>query len=287
MSAHQQKALDGPFMLAFGTGSTWRKEDPDALDTGLIEVVKEALESGYRHLDTAELYNTEKEVGDAIKQSGVPASEIYITGKVFTMSDIPGAFDRSLKRLGVDYLDLYLLHYPYFAKSKTDLQVAWAELEAIYDSGKVGAIGVSNFTGDHIESILETARIRPACNQIELNPYLPRIELQEYHKKQGIQTFAFSPLSPIVRASPGPLDSELLSIAKKHGISTAVVLIRWALQQDIAVVTTSTDKARMKDHLLALNASLSEEEVALISRVGAQKHFRGRWNNIFAADDRS
>ncbi|OQU97109.1 hypothetical protein CLAIMM_03098 [Cladophialophora immunda] len=280
------KALDGPFMLAFGTGSTWRKEDPEALNTRLIEIVKEALELGYRHLDTAELYNTEREVGEAIKQSGVPVSEIYITGKVFTMSDIQGAFGRTLQRLGVDYIDLYLLHYPYFAKSKEDLQAAWAELEAIYDSGRVGAIGVSNFTGDHIETILETARIRPVCNQVELNPYLPRIQLQEYHKKHGIQTFAFSPLSPIVRATPGPLDSELTSIAEKHGISTALALIRWALQQNIAVVTTSTEKARMKDHLLALNASLPPEEVALISKLGAEKHFRGRWNDKFAADDR-
>ncbi|KIW96682.1 uncharacterized protein Z519_02073 [Cladophialophora bantiana CBS 173.52] len=287
MSAHKPKALDGSFMLAFGTGSTWRKEDPEALNTGLIEIVKGALQLGYRHLDTAELYNTEREVGEAIKQSGVQVSEIYITGKVFTMSDVQGAFDRTLQRLGVDYVDLYLLHYPYFAKSHADLQRAWAELETIYDSGKVGAIGVSNFTEDHIKAILETARIRPACNQIELNPYLQRTQLQQYHKKQGIQTFAFSPLSPIVRASPGPLDDDLESITKKHGISTAVALIRWALQQGIAVVTTSTDKARMKDHLLALDVSLPEEEVALISRVGAEKHFRGRWKDKFAPDDRS
>ncbi|KIX95934.1 uncharacterized protein Z520_08189 [Fonsecaea multimorphosa CBS 102226] len=287
MSPHHPKGLDGSYMLAFGTGSTWRKEDPETLNTGLIEIVKDALQSGYRHLDTAELYNTEREVGEAIRQSSVPVSEIYITGKVFTMSDISGAFSRSLQRLGVDYIDLYLLHYPYFAKSNADLQAAWAELEAIYDSGKVGAIGVSNFTEDHIATILETARIRPVCNQIELNPYLPRIRLQEYHKKQGIQTFAFSPLSPIVRATPGPLDSGLESIAEKHGVSTAVALIRWALQQGIAVVTTSTEKARMKDHLLALNVSLSDEEVALISKVGAEKHFRGRWNDRFAADDRT
>ncbi|OAG41014.1 hypothetical protein AYO21_04856 [Fonsecaea monophora] len=207
MSGHRPKPLAGPFMLAFGTGSTWRKEDPETLNTGLVDIVKEALLAGYRHLDTAELYNTEREVGEAIKQSGVPVSEIYITGKVFTMSDIKGAFDRTLHRLGVGYIDLYLLHHPYFGNTNADLQAAWVELEAIYDSGKVGAIGVSNFTEAHIETILETARIRPACNQIELNPYLQRTELREYHKKHDIQTFAFSPLSPIVRATPGPLDT--------------------------------------------------------------------------------
>lgn len=192
-----------------------------------------------------------------------------------------------MQNLGVDYIDLYLLHHPYFAKSEEQLQAAWADLETVYDSGKVGAIGVSNFTKDHIETILKTARIMPASNQIELNPYLPRVELQDYQRQKKIQTFAFSPLSPIVRAKPGPLDDVLENIAQKHGVSTAVVLIRWALEQGIAVVTTSTQKERMEDHLLALKVSLSEEELSLISQIGSQKHFRGRWNDIFAADDRS
>lgn len=192
-----------------------------------------------------------------------------------------------MQNLGVDYIDLYLLHYPYFAKSEEQLQAAWADLETVYDSGKVGAIGVSNFTKDHIETVLKTARIIPASNQIELNPYLPRVELQEYQRQKGIQTFAFSPLSPIVRAKPGPLDDVVENIAQKHGVSTAVVLLRWALEQGIAVVTTSTQKERMEEHLLALKISLSEEEVSLISQIGSQKHFRARWNEIFAADDRS
>jgi diketogulonate reductase-like aldo/keto reductase len=207
--------------------------------------------------------------------------------QAFTTSNIQAAFDRTLQNIGVDYVDLYLLHHPYFAKSEEQLQTAWSELEGIFDSGKVGAIGVSNFTKQHIETILKTARIKPACNQIELNPYLQRVDLQRFQREQGISTFAFSPLSPIVRANPGPLDDVLETIAHKHGVSTAVVLIRWALQQGIAVVTTSTQKERMKDHLLALSASLSEDEVALISEVGSAKHFRGRWNDIFAADDRS
>jgi diketogulonate reductase-like aldo/keto reductase len=207
--------------------------------------------------------------------------------QAFTTSNIQAAFDRTLQNLGADYVDLYLLHHPYFAKSEEQLQTAWSELEGIFDSGKVGAIGVSNFTKQHIETILKTARIKPACNQIELNPYLQRVDLQRFQREQGISTFAFSPLSPIVRANPGPLDDVLETIAHKHGVSTAVVLIRWALQQGIAVVTTSTQKERMKDHLLALSALLSEDEVALISEVGSAKHFRGRWNDIFAADDRS
>jgi diketogulonate reductase-like aldo/keto reductase len=207
--------------------------------------------------------------------------------QAFTTSNIQAAFDRTLQNLGADYVDLYLLHHPYFAKSEEQLQTAWGELEGIFDSGKAGAIGVSNFTKQHIETILKTARIKPACNQIELNPYLQRVDLQRFQREQGISTFAFSPLSPIVRANPGPLDDVLETIAHKHGVSTAVVLIRWALQQGIAVVTTSTQKERMKDHLLALSALLSEDEVALISEVGSAKHFRGRWNDIFAADDRS
>lgn len=192
-----------------------------------------------------------------------------------------------MQNLGVNYVDMYLLHYPYFAKTPADLQTAWAELETIHDSGRVGAIGVSNFTDEHIQTVLETARIKPACNQIELNPYLPRVKLQEFHAAHGIRTMAFSPLSPIVRAHPGPLDEVMESIAQKHGISTAVVLIRWALQQGISVVTTSTQKERMKDHLRALSVTLTDEEVALVNQVGLQKHFRGRWNDKFAADDRS
>jgi len=196
-------------------------------------------------------------------------------------------FDKTLQNLGVDYVDSYLLHYPYFAKSEAQLQAAWAELEAIYDSGKVGEIGVSNFTKDHIETILKTARIKPTTNQIELNPYLQRLDLRRFHQEQGILSFAFSPLSPIVRAKPGPLDDVLETLAQKHKVSTAVVLIRWALQQGIAVVTTSTDKERVRDHWRAVDFSLSEDEVAKISEVGSAKHFRGRWTNIFAADDRS
>jgi diketogulonate reductase-like aldo/keto reductase len=201
--------------------------------------------------------------------------------------NIRAAFDRTLQNLGVDYVDSYLLHYPYFAKSEPELQAAWAEIEHIYDSGKVGEIGVSNFTKDHIETVLKTARIRPAVNQIELNPYLQRLELQQYHKEQGIRTFAFSPLSPIVRAQPGPLDDILQTLAQTHGVSTAAILIRWALQQGIAVVTTSTQKERVRDHFEATRMSLTAEEVALISQVGSSKHFRGRWTNIFAEDDRS
>ena len=182
---------------------------------------------------------------------------------------------------------MYLLHYPYFAKSPEELQAAWASLETIYDSGKVGAIGVSNFTDQHLSVILKTARIKPACNHVELNPYLQRVELQRFHKEHGIQTVAFSPLSPIVRAHPGPLDAVLESLSQKYGVSTAVVLIRWALQQDIGVVTTSTREDRMEDHLEALRITLTEEDMALVSKVGAGKHFRGRWNDQFAADDRS
>ena len=205
----------------------------------------------------------------------------------FTTSNIRAAFDRTLENLGVDYVDLYLLHHPYFAKSEEQLQAAWAEIEDIYDSGKVGAVGVSNCTKAHVETISKTARIKPAANQIELNPYLQRVELQQYQKAHGIRTFAFSPLSPIVRAKPGPLDDVLKTVAQEHGVSTAVVLIRWALQQGIAVVTTSTQNERMKDHLLAQKISLRDDEIALISEVGSGKHFRGRWNDSFAADDRS
>ena len=129
--------------------------------------------------------------------------------------------------------------------------------------------------------------MKPAVNQIELNPYLQRVELQYYHKEKGIKIFAFSSLSPIMRANPGPLDDVLETIAQKHGVSTAVVLVRWGLQQGFAVVTTSHNADRMKDHLIAQKTSLTDDEVALISEVGLAKHFRGRWTDIFAADDRS
>jgi diketogulonate reductase-like aldo/keto reductase len=203
------------------------------------------------------------------------------------MSNVRAAFDQTLQNLGVDYVDLYVMHHAYWAKSEDQLQKGWAEFEAIYDSGKVGAIGVSNFTKQHLETILKTARIKPVANQVELNPYLQRVELQRFHQEHSIRTFAFSPLSPIVRAKPGPLDDVLETIARKHGISTAVVLIQWALQQGIAVVTTSTKGDRMKDHFLAQDTSLSNDEVGLISEVGSAKHFRGRWTDIFAANDRS
>lgn len=152
----------------------------------MIDIVKFAIDTGYTHLDGAEMYNTEEELGTAIKQSGVAREKLFVTTKVIhNIEDIPGAIDASLKKLGLDYVDLYLIHEPFFAKGDDAvLQKKWAEMEAVAASGKAKSIGVSNFLKPHLEAILKTAKVRPAINQIEFHPYLQHGDLLAYHKNK-------------------------------------------------------------------------------------------------------
>jgi diketogulonate reductase-like aldo/keto reductase len=228
-------------------------------------------------------------LGHAIKEAGVPREKLYITTKISgtDVQDTQQAFELSLKKLQLDYVDQYLIHAPYFAKTPEDLQKKWADLEAIHASGRAKSIGVSNFLQKDLEVILKTAKVIPAINQIEYHPYLQHGDLIEFQKKNGIAASAYGPLTAVVRAVPGPLDETYAHLAQKYGVTPGEIALRWVIDQGIVALTTSASEQRLKGYQKIEQFKLTPEEVEEIKTIGLQKHFRGFWQNKFAADDKS
>ncbi|KHO01960.1 Aldo/keto reductase [Metarhizium album ARSEF 1941] len=275
-------------VLAYGLGTAHYKTT-QGYDESVVAITKTAIELGYHHLDGAEVYGNEEELGAAIKESGVPRHQLFVTTKVFgeQQKSTQEAFELSLKKLGLDYVDLYLIHAPWFARSDEELQRKWADLEAIKASGKAKSIGVSNFLQQHLEAILQTAKTPPAINQIEYHPYLQRGDLVAFHKKHNIAVSCYGPLLPLTRARGGPIDAVWTELANKYGVSESEVGLRWILDQGLVAITTSSNKARMQGYLAKLPLfKLTQDEVARIAEVGDQHHFRGFWTQKFAPDDR-
>ncbi|KAI9042409.1 aldo/keto reductase [Aspergillus affinis] len=276
-------------VLGYGTGTAWYKSAGDtSINRDLVESVKTAIRLGYRHLDGAEVYNTEAELGVAIRESDVPREDLFVTTKVRNnVTNIPGAIDQSLKKLQLDYVDLYLIHEPFFAQTDDDLQGAWAAMEEVQRSGKARAIGVSNYLRSHLEATLKTATIPPALNQIEFHPYLQHGDLLAFHQEKGIKTASYGPLTPATRAQGGPVDPTVSALAKKYYVSEGDVLLRWSIDRGDVSVTTSSKESRLQEYLRALSFRLTPDEVETIARLGQEKHYRAFWRNNFAEDDRS
>ncbi|KPM43978.1 hypothetical protein AK830_g2644 [Neonectria ditissima] len=277
-------------VLAYGLGTANYKNDPNAaIDNDLIEVTKQAILGGYHHLDGAEVYGNEAELGAAIKASGVPRDQLFVTTKI-NANDKKSALDAidvSLKKLGLDYVDLYLLHGPWFADTEEELQQRWAQLEQIKESGRAKSIGVSNFLQGHIETLLKTAKVPPAVNQIEYHPYLQHGDLVPFLKKHNIAIESYSALTPITTAKGGPIDAYWKQLADKYGVTESEIGLRWILDQDVIAVTTSSKASRLEGYLSKLPTfKLTQEEIAEISRIGDQKHVRVWWNEKFDANDR-
>jgi diketogulonate reductase-like aldo/keto reductase len=235
------------------------------------------------------VYGNETELGEAIKESGLPREKFYITTKISgtKVQDTKQAFETSLKKLGLDYVDQYLIHAPFFAKTPEDLQAKWADMEAIHATGKAKTIGVSNFLKPDLEAILKTAKIVPAINQIEYHPYLQHGDLIDFHKKHGIATSAYAPLTAAVKAKPGPLDDTYEHLAEKYGVTPGEIALRWIMDQGMVVLTTSANEQRLKGYQKVSQFKLTPKEVEEISELGNKKHYRAFWANKFAADDRS
>ncbi|KAL6914134.1 hypothetical protein ACHAPO_002578 [Fusarium lateritium] len=278
-------------VLAFGLGTAlFKKDSKTGLDQHVVDITTKAIKAGYRHLDGAEVYGNEEELGQAIKAGGVPREQLYVTTKIPAekKGSAIEAFDVSLKKLGLEYVDLYLIHGPWFAETDEDLQQRWAELEQIRESGRAKSIGVSNFLQVHLEPILKTAKVKPAINQIEYHPYLQHGDLLDFHKKHNIAVSAYGPLTPIVTAKGGPVDPLYTKLAEKYGVTESEVGLRWVIDQDIIALTTSNKVERLDGYLSKIpKFKLTQDEIVEISKLGAEKHFRGFWRNKFDENDRS
>ena len=225
------------------------------------EAVMNAIQSGYRLIDTAAAYGNEEAVGRAIKQSDVKREELFITTKLWITETnyelAKKGFERSLEKLGLDYLDLYLIHQPY-----NDYYGAWRALEELYNEGKIRSIGIDNFTNDKVADFVFFNKIKPAVNLVECNAFYQRKEECEYLKKQNIQMQAWSPLS----AGQNRLfeNETLIDIAKSHNKTVAQVVLRWLIQRGIVPIVKSSNFSRMKENIDVFDFELSSEEMQMI-----------------------
>lgn len=278
-------------IISYGLGTANYKGSRTGFEQKIVDDTVNAIKVGFTHLDGAEVYGNEEELGAAIKAGGVPREKLYIVTKYDSKPDgtVEEAFALSLKKLGVDKVDLYLIHNPFW-KGVTDEQIQsrWAELEAIQASGRATSIGVSNFLQSHLEALLKTAKVVPAINQIEFHPYLQHGGLVDFHRKHGIAVSSYGPLTPIVRAPGGPVDPVYAQLAKKYGVTEGDIGLRWVIDQGIVAITTSSNKDRLKGYLNHLSSfQLTPKEVEQISEAGNKQHFRAFWKKTFAEDDRS
>ncbi|KAK1974866.1 aldo/keto reductase [Colletotrichum cereale] len=270
-------------MLAYGLGTANFKAGNTGIDYKIVNVTAEAIKAGFRHIDGAEAYGNEQELGLAIKRAGVPRENLYIVTKFYNFSCRPKqAIRASLERLELDYVDLYLIHAPFLTSSSVELQGFWAELEDIKKAGHARSIGVSNFSVSHLETILETATIPPSVNQIEYHPHLQQTELLDFQKKHNIVVAAYGPLLPLNRNISSLVPGIWRRLAKKHGVSESDVGLRWSIEQGVVAITTTSRSCRMRSILSHLpEFSLSQDEVNSITEAGKAKRFRGFWSDAF------
>ncbi|HET7531142.1 MAG TPA: aldo/keto reductase [Mycobacteriales bacterium] len=230
----------------------------------VVEPVRAALDAGYRLIDTAKLYENEEGVGQAIRDSGLTRDEIFVTTKVWNSDhgydSALRAFDDSTKRLGLDVIDLYLIHWPMPARDR--YLETWRALEQVYADGRARAIGVSNFTVAHLTRLLDETGVVPAVNQVELHPGFAQEELRAFHAEHGIVTESWSPLG----RGHGLLDDRsVVAIADAHGKTPAQVVLRWHLQLGCVVIPKSTHAERIRENFDVFDLELSGEEMGTLS----------------------
>lgn len=256
--------------LGFGT---YKAENGDTV----IEAVKEALRIGYRHIDTASFYGNEVGVGIAIKESGVLREEIFLVNKIWNSDQgyekTLQAFKTSTKKLGTDYLDLYLIHWPQSLNKET-----WKALEKLYKEGHIRAIGVSNFTSKHLKDLLEYAEIIPAVNQVEFHPRLVQKELMEFCKTHNIQLEAWSPLMR-GKVFQIPL---FQCLSKKYGKTISQIVLRWDLQMGVVTIPKSTTLTRIKENVDIFDFEISKEDMNKIEQLNMELRIGMNPDEVYA-----
>ncbi|MEV7427943.1 MULTISPECIES: aldo/keto reductase [unclassified Streptomyces] len=227
------------------------------------ETTLTALETGYRHIDTAEMYGNEKEVGQAVRDSGLDRADVFVTSKLdndaHPYDDALRAFDGTMTQLGLEYLDLFLIHWP--LPGSGDFVETWNALEQIYRSGRVKAIGVSNFQPHHLRRLLENSTVVPAVNQIEVHPYLTQDSVRSFGAEHDIATEAWSPIAQ------GKVlgDPTITRIAERVGRSAAQVTLRWHVQRGDIVFPKSVTRKRIEENFALFDFELTESDVGEIS----------------------
>lgn len=258
------KLSNGVDIPAIGFG-TWQAPDGEVA----VASVLSAIEAGYRHIDTAQVYDNEESVGTAVKKSGIAREKLFITSKIANKNrgyeETFTAFDTTMKKLDMDYLDLYLIHWPNPAKYCERWQetnaATWKAMEELYRSGRIRAIGISNFRPHHIEELLKTAAITPMVNQIRLCPGDTQDEVVDCSRAQGMIVEAYSPLG-VGKIFEIP---EMITLSQKYGKSIAQICIRWSLQQGYLPLPKSVTASRIRENLKVFDFELDPADVKLIA----------------------
>lgn len=260
------KLYNGVLMPRLGLGTFLVKDGESAYHTAL-----HALQVGYRHIDTAQMYQNEASIGQAIVDSKIPREEIFITTKQrghSTPEKMRQQFEESLAKLQTSYVDLYLIHWPNHDKKIN--QQTWALFEELYKEKKVRAIGVSNFQRHHIEDLMETATIRPMVNQVELHPGLSQVPLQNYLISQGIQIESYGPLMK-GGVFEGIWQEGLSKIAEDHNATIPQIIIAWGLARNVIMIPKSVTPSRIEENFKAKDIVLTEEEIEAINQLNRGK----------------
>lgn len=261
----------------------------------VVDAVKFASQMGYRHFDTATMYSNEDKVGQGLRESGVPREHLFVTTKLRNdcHHDVEAAFDRSLELLNVDYIDMYLMHWPmatkpnepYVADESIDYIETWKSMERLIETraGKVKAIGVSNFSTKTLPHLLEHAKVVPAMNQVETHPYNQTSELVALCQKHGIVVSAYSPLG--LTDSPIFKDEDVLAVAKETGATPAQVILNWNLQRNVVVLPKSITPSRIEQNFKIVK--LTEAQMARINSIEKDPKRQYRLCKVFNPETQS
>lgn len=263
------KLNNGVLMPRFGLGTFLQGSDEVCRQSCLT-----ALQAGYRHIDTAHAYDDERGVGQAVKESGVPRSEVWITSKIWPSEYGEGktaeAIDKMLKRLDTDYIDLLYVHQPV-----GDFVGAWRDMERAVEAGKVRALGISNFDANDsvFNLIMSEARIKPAVLQIECHPYAQRLDIREKAKDNGIQVECWFPLGGAMSNGALLKDPTIMKIAEAHGKSAAQVILRWHIQEGFSVIPGATNPDYIKENIQIFDFELTDEEMQAMRSLNKEQRF--------------